>query len=150
MKRHRRPRTEDELPYIVVDRSEGDGGGILPFLWGALIGAGVALLFAPRSGAETRAEITDGARRLKKTAEDAVRGVQDSVTEAVEGVRHKVTGRVDVARSAIDAGRTAARESRADMERRIREARAGFEAGASAARTGAEFTDSDLDEEDII
>jgi gas vesicle protein len=150
MKRHRRrPRTEDETPYIVVERSGGDGG-ILPFLWGALVGAGVALLFAPRSGAETRAEITDGARRLKKAAEDTVRGVQDSVTEAVDGVRHKVTGRVDVARTAFDAGRTAARESRADMERRIREARAGFEAGANAARTGAEFTDSDLDEEDII
>ncbi|HEX6558566.1 MAG TPA: YtxH domain-containing protein [Longimicrobiales bacterium] len=143
MARHRR--NDDELPYIIVERTS-DEGSVLPFLWGALLGAGIALLFAPRSGRETRAAITDGARNLKQKAEETVRGVQDSVSEAVEGVRHQVSGRVNVARDAVEAGRSAARESRADMERRIREARAGFEAGARAARSGEEFTDDDLDE----
>ena len=145
MARHHR---EDELPYIVVERS-GDSS-MLPFLWGALLGAGIALLFAPRSGRETRAELASGARRLKETAQETVRGVQESVQDAVEGVRHQVTGRVNVARDAFDAGRSAARESRAEMERRIREARAGFEAGARAARSGEEFSNEPLDEADDI
>lgn len=137
---------DDELPYIVVERSS-DGGGILPFLWGALIGAGVALLFAPRSGRETRAEITGGARRLREAAEEKVRGVQESVNDAVDNVRSQVSGKVNTARNAFDVGRTVARESRADMERRIREARAGFESGAAAARAQEPFDDEDLDEE---
>ena len=145
MARHR----DDETPYIIVERTE-DGGGVLPFLWGALIGAGVAMLFAPRSGRETRAEITGGVRRLKEKAEDTVRGVQESVTDAVEGVREQVGGRVNVARTAFDAGKTAARESRADMEKRIRAARESFESGQRAARRGDGFTDLDLDEDEEI
>lgn len=134
MRRHR----DEELPYIIIER-EAEGGGVMPFLWGALIGAGVALLFAPRSGRETRAEITGGVRKL-----------QDSVTQAVDGVREQVTNRVSAARGAFDTGRSAARESRADMERRIREARASFESGQRTARRGREYTDDDLDEDEEI
>ncbi|MGQ0813131.1 MAG: YtxH domain-containing protein [Gemmatimonadota bacterium] len=140
MVRHR----DDDIPYLVVERTES--GGVLPFLWGALVGAGVALLLAPRSGRETRAEITGGVRRLRDKAEDTVRGVQESVADAVEGVREQVGGRVTVARSAFDAGKTAARESRADMERRIRAARASFESGQRAARRGDEYSDIDLED----
>jgi gas vesicle protein len=139
----------EETPYIIVERTD-DGAGVLPFLWGALIGAGVAILFAPRSGRETRAEITGGVNRLKERVEDTVRGVQESVTEAVEGVREQVGGRVNVARNAFDAGKSAARESRADMEKRIRAARASFESGQRAARQGQEYTDADLDEDEEI
>jgi gas vesicle protein len=39
---------------VVVER----GGSVLaPFLWGLAIGAGLALLFAPMSGEELRAEL---------------------------------------------------------------------------------------------
>jgi gas vesicle protein len=145
MARHR----DEETPYIIVERSE-DGGGVLPFLWGALIGAGVAILFAPRSGRETRAEITGGVNRLKEKVEDTVRGVQESVTDAVEGVRGQVGERVNVARSAFDAGKTAARESRADMEKRIRAARESFESGQRAARMGQGYSEADLDEDEEI
>lgn len=145
MARHR----DDDLPYIIVER-ESSGGGVLPFLWGALIGAGVALLYAPRTGRETRAEITGGVRRLKERAEDTVRGVQESVTEAVEGVREQVGGRVGAARNAFNVGKETARESRADMERRIREARASFEAGQRSARKRQPYVDDDLDEDEEV
>lgn len=129
---------DDDLPYIVVERREA-GGGILPFLWGALIGAGIALLYAPKSGDETRAEIAGGARRLRKSAEDAVRGVQDTVVGRVSGVRN-----------AVNTGKHAARQSRAEMERKIREARAGFESGARAGRSGLPYRDDDADlDEDV-
>jgi gas vesicle protein len=140
----KRKYNDDDLPYIVVERRES-GGSLLSFLWGALIGAGVALLYAPRSGRETRADIGLGARRLKRAAEDAARGVQDNIADAVDNVRSQVTGRVDHARNAFDVGRTAARESRADMERRVREARAGFETGVRSAAAGEEFLDDDED-----
>jgi len=134
-------RDDEEYPYIVVERQSGALGS---FLLGALVGAGVALLFAPRSGRELRDGIADGARRLKDSAEDKVRGVQDAVNDTLESVRRQVSDRVDAARDALDAGREAARESRAEMERRIRETRAGYES-ARRAYEG----DEDLEEEDL-
>ena len=134
-------RDDEEYPYIVVERQSGALG---TFVIGALLGAGVALLFAPRSGRELREGLADGARRLKETAEEKVRGVQDAVNDTIESVRRQVSDRVDATRDAIDAGREAARESRAEMERRIRETRAGYES-ARRAYEG----DEDLEEEDL-
>jgi gas vesicle protein len=48
-----------------------------------LLGAGAALLLAPRSGRETRDELRAGALRMRDRAEDAVRGVTDSVKETI-------------------------------------------------------------------
>jgi len=134
-------RDDDDVPYIVVERQSGAFG---TFVIGALLGAGVALLFAPRSGRELREGIADGARRLRETAEEKVRGVQDAVNDTIESVRRQVSDRVDAARDAIDAGREAARESRAEMERRIRETRAGYESARRAYEDEHDL-DEDLD-----
>ena len=42
---------DDDEPYVVIERQQGSGIG--SFLLGAAIGAGIALLLAPRSGAST-------------------------------------------------------------------------------------------------
>lgn len=122
----------DDLPYIVIERRSGGAGS---FIWGALLGAGAALLLAPRSGRETRDEIRAGALRIRDRAEDAVRTVTDSVTDTFSDVRGEVEGRLESAREAFDAGRRAARETRDDMETRVREVRAGVRSGVEAART---------------
>lgn len=109
----------DDLPYIVVERRSA---GVTPFLWGALIGAGVALLLAPKSGKETRRDIRQGVDRLRNTAEDTVRQVQQTLSGTIEDLRDQVTEGIDSARRAMDAGREAARKARADLERRVREA----------------------------
>lgn len=121
----------DELPYIIIERRSG---GLGAFVWGALMGAGAALLMAPRTGRETRDEIRAGAYRLRDRAEDAVREVSDSVQETIGGVRGEVQGRVESARDAFEAGRRAARESRREMEHRVNEVRAGIQGGMDAAR----------------
>src|SRR5688500_19424263 len=56
---------EDE-PYVVIEKSEGSTGS---FLLGLALGAGLALLFAPRSGEETRRELNRGARRVRDAAQ---------------------------------------------------------------------------------
>jgi gas vesicle protein len=121
----------DDQPYIVIERRSGTLAG---FLWGALVGAGVAMLLAPRSGRETRDEIRARALRLRDRAEEAVRGVADSVTDTIGEVRGEVEGRIDAAREAFEAGRRAARETRRDMEVRVREVRAGVRGAADAMR----------------
>jgi gas vesicle protein len=121
----------DDLPYIVIERRSGGIGG---FLFGALCGAGLALLFAPRSGRETRDEIRTGALRLRDRAEEAARQVQDAVTGTLDDVREEVNDRIDAAREAFEAGRQAARETREQMEQRLQQARAGVRAGVDAAK----------------
>jgi gas vesicle protein len=51
-------------------------------LIGALVGAGVALLFAPQSGAETRRLIRRKAKRLAADAQDRFEDVKDRVRSA--------------------------------------------------------------------
>jgi len=113
----------DDYATIVIERDAGVGS----FLFGALIGAGVALLLAPRAGAETRTELRAGLNRLRDRAEDGIRTLQENVSERYDDVRSEVGERVGAAREAIETGRHTA-------EDRVREARARARAGYEAAR----------------
>lgn len=117
--------------YVIIERRTGEFG---TFVWGLLIGAAAALLFAPKSGRETRAELTDSMYRLRDEAEGRVREVQETVMETVDDVRRQFEEGVDTARRAVDSGREAARASREEMERRMREGREAFRSGYEAAR----------------
>jgi gas vesicle protein len=125
-------RDHDDLPYIVIEKHSG--GGMGAFLWGALIGAGAALLLAPRSGEETQEEIRERVRRLRDAAEDRVNEVRDTVTgtvsrtryrlqDQIDAVRDTVESKTDRAKHAVDAGRRAAKDARSELERRVAEAR---------------------------
>jgi gas vesicle protein len=82
------------------------GGYIAAFAIGALIGTGVALLYAPRSGKETRELLAKKGRELKGKASDALddaKGfVQDKKSELV---------------AAFEAGKEAMREERAKHQK---------------------------------
>lgn len=97
-------------PAIVVERRSGGGFGL--FLVGVAVGAGLALLYAPRSGAETRAELRRGARRLKRRARILA---EDAQERAEDLVRHGRSAAREVVRDARDA----AREARETLERRL-------------------------------
>ena len=132
----------EDLPYVVIERH---GGGFEAFFWGALLGAGAALLLAPRSGAETQREIRDTARRVRGAAEDRVTDARETVLGAVDRTRTRVEDRVstvrgaieeraDQAREAVRVGRDAARQARSELERRVHEAKTAYRAGVEAVR----------------
>jgi gas vesicle protein len=135
-------RDYDDYPHIVIERERGGFG---PFVWGALLGAGAALLLAPRTGADTQRELRERARALREAAEGRVNEARDTVTGAVDRARGEVTGRIstvrdvietraDQARSAVEAGRRAARDARVDLERRVAEAKSAYRGGVDAFR----------------
>ncbi len=122
----------DGEPYVVIERQDS---GIGSFLLGVTVGVGVALLFAPRAGEDTRRLIGERARRAGESVRDTVADVSDRVSAEAADVRDRVVDRVDSARDsvrrrgdqvldAIDAGRAAAIEARAELERRIAENKA--------------------------
>ena len=78
-------REHDETPYIVIER-EG-GGGLGSFVLGALVGAGLALLFAPQSGEETQEEIKTRALKFKDAARDRVREAQSNLEGRLNTLR---------------------------------------------------------------
>jgi gas vesicle protein len=57
-------------------------GTFLGFVIGGLIGAAIALLYAPRPGSETRQKLIEDSEKLKDAAIDSVKQARDS-TEAV-------------------------------------------------------------------
>lgn len=79
--------------------------GKLKFIAGAVVGAAAALLFAPRSGKETRALMSDRIEECAAKAPEPVQDVYDAVRDKVEDV-------ADAAEPAAD-----------DIKERIEEAR---------------------------
>jgi gas vesicle protein len=55
--------------------------GFTIFAVGALIGAGIALLYAPQSGKETRKLIAKKARALKEKTQDTVESAQEFIKD---------------------------------------------------------------------
>lgn len=132
----------DEEPYVIIEKQEGSIGSLL---LGIAIGAGAALLFAPRSGRETREEIRRRARDVSDAAREAAQDVMDTAVGAVEEARRAVDDRVGAVRDAVDmkrrqvtravdAGRMAAQQAREDLERRLATTKAAYQAGVDVAR----------------
>lgn len=61
------------------------------FLLGGMIGVFVALLYAPKSGRETRKDISKTARRIKRDAVDLVDETIQSVNEFTIDVKDRAT-----------------------------------------------------------
>lgn len=62
------------------NHSDGSAGSLLSgIVIGALVGAGIALLFAPRSGEDTRRELS---RRARSARDDAMERLDDASTRA--------------------------------------------------------------------
>ena len=85
------------------------GGVFIAFLAGGLIGAGLALLYAPVSGKEARDKINEFAEDLKKRSE----GWTDDIKKRAESFIEEEKA---VIKAAYDAGRDAMAKEKARFE----------------------------------
>jgi gas vesicle protein len=125
-------RDHDEMPYFVIER-EG-GGGVGSFILGALVGAGLALLLAPKSGEETQEEIKARAIKLRDVAQERVRDAQHNLEGRLSTAREHFQARVENVREAVDSGRKAAIDARSELEKKLERSKAAYRAGIEAAR----------------
>jgi gas vesicle protein len=125
---------DDDEPYVVIEQKQS---GVGSFLLGLAVGAGAALLFAPRSGKETRRDIQRRAREVGDQAQDLVSELTESAGNTFQQAKDTVEGRIDSARNAVelkrrqvshavDAGRAAAQQARVELEQRIAETKAAY------------------------
>src|SRR5512134_2631496 len=97
------------------ERNAGTSGVVLSFLLGALSGAALAILFAPRSGRETREilgeKLRETAERGRQLGERAV----EKAKEVAEDASSLVDRGRDVLAAAVEAGRQAFRDEKEKM-----------------------------------
>ena len=70
--------------------SAGNSTFLLGALAGALVGAGVALLMAPKSGAQTREELSAGYSSVREAAARRYRDLADRATAKLGELEQKV------------------------------------------------------------
>lgn len=69
--------------------------GALMLVAGGIIGAGLAILYAPQSGQKTRRQLNRYARRVRSDAEALIREAAETVNEAVEDLGEKTSDLVE-------------------------------------------------------
>ncbi len=101
------------------EHSAGTSGVRLSFLLGALSGAALAILFAPRSGRETREilgeklrETAERSRRLGEQAIEKGREMAEDASGYLDRQREALEKRRDRLAAAVEAGRQAFRDEK--------------------------------------
>jgi len=144
----------EHQPVIVVEKSSGIGS----FLWGIVIGAGVALLLAPRTGEETRAELRSRGRRLRDKAEDTADDLHTRLEDGYEKAKARVEEKFEHtrrnlsetragARDAVKAGKAAVHSAREELDRRLADAKS---ARNEESEADLDIDDIDSDDEDVV
>lgn len=82
---------------------------------GAIIGAAAGLLFAPKSGTETREDIKKAAEELKTKAESAVGELHTSVDDLVVKSKELIDSTKTKVQHAVEAGKQAMVEKKEEL-----------------------------------
>jgi len=80
---------------------------MMGFVFGAVLGAGLALLFAPAPGTETRRRLGDSAKRLGNDARTKMDELRHQARGAMNDVKESVERGVSEAQTAMRGGDTA-------------------------------------------
>lgn len=79
------------------DNSERGGSFVMGLLTGTVLGAGLAMLFAPKSGSELRSQLSEQAGALRDTASEGYRRATDAAGEWADKGREMIDKAKDVA-----------------------------------------------------
>lgn len=73
---------------VVIERKSGGGLGV--FILGMAVGAGLALLFAPQPGEDTRAALARNARKARRKARRYLDSARESAAETREALEERL------------------------------------------------------------
>ena len=90
-----------------LEDTKKESSFLVPFLVGGLIGAGIALLLAPKSGRELRQDIKDVASKTRDTVAETVEKGKDLYEESTAAVKDLYEESTTAVKGAIEAGKMA-------------------------------------------
>jgi len=93
--------------YDRLEREEGGSSFLMGLLAGTVLGAGLGMLFAPKTGSELRSQIGEQAGKLRTTAADGYQQATEKVTQGYQQATEKVSQIVDRGKEAYDRARSA-------------------------------------------
>ena len=70
--------------YDRFEREDGGGSFLMGLLAGTVLGAGLGMLFAPKTGSEIRSQIGEQAGRLRTSANDTYQQATEKVSQIVD------------------------------------------------------------------
>jgi len=82
------------------------------FLGGAIAGVAAALLFAPKSGLETRRDVKGYARRAEEEVLERAKEARAALDETIERGKQFIAEKAAVVDAAVKAGREAMKEKK--------------------------------------
>lgn len=83
------------------------GTVLVSFVAGAAIGAGLALLYAPKTGSEMRETLADFAEDAVDKIKEYTKEAQEKIKTAIEDGKDTIVEKKSILASAIEAGREA-------------------------------------------
>jgi len=104
--------------YDRFEREDNGGAFLMGLLVGTVLGAGLGMLFAPKTGSELRSQLSDGANKLQRAASEGYQQASEKVSHIVDrgkeaydkargSLSHQTEAMSDMAPETYEAGRDA-------------------------------------------
>lgn len=98
-------------------QNNGSGTTFIAFTLGALIGGGLALLTAPRSGSETREKMRGMVDETRGKINEMTEDAETRIKKAVQEGRQVLEENADLIKTAVKAGKDAIAAEKAKQEK---------------------------------
>jgi len=119
--------------YDRFDNESGGGGSfVMGLLTGTVLGAGLGMLFAPKSGSQLRSQISEQAGNIANTASEQYRRATETASEWAEKGR-------EVGRDVYDKARDAVARGTDEAQRYVRDATGATKTTPPAGSTSSTF-----------
>jgi len=117
--------------------NEGGGGGsfVMGLLTGTVLGAGLGMLFAPKSGSELRNQISEQAGNLANSASDGYRKASEAASDGYRKASETAGEWADRGREVYDKTRDAVTRGAEEAQRYVRDTANNVSGGTSAPST---------------
>ena len=115
--------------------NEGSGGGsfVMGLLTGTVLGAGLGMLFAPKSGSELRSQLSEQAGNLANTASEGYRKAAESAGQWAQSGREAAGEWAERGRDLYDKARDAVNRGADEAQRYVHDATSGVSGSGTPA-----------------
>ncbi len=117
--------------------NEGSGGGsfVMGLLIGTVLGAGLGMLFAPKSGSELRSQLSEQAGHLANTASEGYRKAAENAGQLAQSGKEAAGEWAERGKNMYDKAREAVTRGADEAQRHVRDTTSGPSSSGGSRRS---------------